>query len=289
MTIRKGSRLLKTQNGYRTDRKRKRVRPPNQWLEERGTSATHFNVKKFKKNPEMKVLKDPALDYRVLDYKSVFRLLSKTVQCKKCESDVKFTIKNTVGLGFEIVVSCDECNETTLSSCPQTGSAYEINNRFCFAMQNIGQSYQGARKFCGLMDLPPPVTDKPYTRLQEHIHDASKAVVESIMKDAGKEEQIRTSAECGIENTIDVAVSGDRSWQKRGFSSNYGVTSIIGALSKKVVDIDIKSTYCQECELWNKKKGSAEYDEWKEQHGNDCCYNHDGSEKHARPRQSGER
>jgi len=39
----------------------------------------------------------------------------------------------------------------------------------------------------------------------------------------------------------------------------------------------VKSKYCKECEYWQKKEGTAEYDEWHELHEPYCNANHSGS------------
>lgn len=57
----------------------------------------------------------------------------------------------------------------------------------------------------------------------------------------------------------------------------FGVSSIIGYYTGKVLDIFVKSSYCKICEFWNKKEGSAEYEEWFETHKEECHANHKGS------------
>ena len=44
-----------------------------------------------------------------------------------------------------------------------------------------------------------------------------------------------------------LKISGDRSWKKRGFTSLYGVTTLIGHYSGKVIDLIVKEGYCQAC------------------------------------------
>lgn len=67
--------------------------------------------------------------------------------------------------------------------------------------------------------------------------------------------------------------------EKRGFSSLFGVTSLIGYFTGKVLDIFVKSSYCHECKTWESKLDSAEYEEWHEAHVNagKCQANHTGA------------
>lgn len=194
-----------------------------------------------------------------------------------CGGDVKFQTESTRGLGFKIVIICDECRPTDVSSCPKIGLSYEINRRFSFAMHCLGQGASAEKKFCGLMDLPPPVAQKSYQEIQNNIHTASKAIAELHMKDAVQKEQLRTSLEQEVENATDLSVSGDGTWHRRGFSSLYGVCSLIGVHSKKIVDVNVKSSYCKECEFWAKKKNTEEYREWHIEHQDKCQSNHEGS------------
>ncbi|XP_011873476.1 PREDICTED: uncharacterized protein LOC105565135 [Vollenhovia emeryi] len=89
------------------------------------------------------------------------------------------------------------------------------------------------------------------------------------------EEEKKRCAEKGQRN--EITVSGDGSWRKRGFSSLFGIVSLIGWYTGKVLDIVVKSKYCKACEYWKKKEDTAEYKEWIETHEENCQSNHEGS------------
>lgn len=76
---------------------------------------------------------------------------------------------------------------------------------------------------------------------------------------------------------LELTVSGDGTWKKRGFTSKYGITTIIGYHTKQVIDIAIKSTFCSTCRAWANQKGTAEYEDWFETHQEQCETNHFGS------------
>ena len=57
----------------------------------------------------------------------------------------------------------------------------------------------------------------------------------------------------------------------------YGVSSLIGSFTGKVLDIDVKSSYCKMCKIWEKRKSTAEYEKWLEDHESECLANHEGS------------
>ena len=76
-----------------------------------------------------------------------------------------------------------------------------------------------------------------------------------------------------------LTVSGDGTWKKRGFSSLFGISTLVGMYSKRVLDTVVKSSFCQGCNLWKtKKKGTIDdYSDWYEDHKKQCTINDVGS------------
>lgn len=71
-----------------------------------------------------------------------------------------------------------------------------------------------------------------------------------------------TSEHQGDANSTELTVSGDGTWKKRGYTSLFGVTSLIGYYSGKIVDIFVKSFYCKQCEICRKKLNTEEYEDF---------------------------
>ena len=53
----------------------------------------------------------------------------------------------------------------------------------------------------------------------------------------------------------DVSITQDGTWQKRGFSSKYGVIVAIELLTGMVLDYELLSLHCQVCKLSAKRLG----------------------------------
>lgn len=53
--------------------------------------------------------------------------------------------------------------------------------------------------------------------------------------------------------------------------------SLIEVHSKKIVGVNVKFSYCKECEVWVKKKDAEEYREWEIKHQSKYQSNHKGS------------
>lgn len=74
-----------------------------------------------------------------------------------------------------------------------------------------------------------------------------------------------------------MKVSGDGSWKKRGYTSLYGVTTLIGYYSGKVIDLIVKSGYCHSYTLHKNSLDEDAFEEWYEDHKDSCSSNHTGS------------
>ena len=79
---------------------------------------------------------------------------------------------------------------------------------------------------------------------------------------------------------INIGVTYDGTWQKRGFSSLYGVGICIDIMTGLVIDYELMSKYCQSCKNKEAEGCSEEqWTHWIEQHEADCHINHRGSSK----------
>ena len=88
------------------------------------------------------------------------------------------------------------------------------------------------------MDFPPP-TNK-FDRYNEVLCRSLEQVAEGSMMNAAKE--TRT-----MEESSDITVAVDGSWQKRGHTSLHGVVTATSLVSGKVLDVVTYSKYCTRC------------------------------------------
>ena len=121
---------------------------------------------------------------------------------------------------------------------------------------------------CGLMDFCQGLSNSSYTKVVEHIYSATKAGFKRVTKEEVDQEMEKNEHNVHLKNHLKV--SGDVSWKKRGFTSLYGVTTLIGQYTGKVLDMVVKSSYCEACNAWESKKGTQEYDVWFESHEESC-------------------
>lgn len=263
----------KVSSGF-AKRKRRRF-SANQHTIENDTSYASTSAEKLRDTDD-DISVDPSSSYVLLNFLLVFNFLSLHLKCKSCDGDVSFSQSATRGLGFklEIICKCPRYSRS-VASCPLINSAYEVNRRLMFVMRLLGLGQRGVNVFCGLMDLSTGFGNSTYYAFLENLYSASKTVFDYVCSKAVREE-IAKNREHGNEPTH-LSVSGDGSWKKRGFSSLYGICSLIGKYSKKVVDVVVKSAFCQGCSLRKGAVGSPEYEEWLETHQETCSINHQGS------------
>ncbi|XP_066596972.1 uncharacterized protein [Prorops nasuta] len=217
---------------------------------------------------------DSAFGYRIINFIAVFSTISNFVVCKVCKSEVKFTENGIRGLGFKVVITCETCEKKEIPSCPFINKGYEVNRRIIFAMRLLGIGLHGIIKFCAFMELPRPVFHSFYDNVIRSISSSTDVVCQISISRAAKEEKESLTK---TEEPNGLTVSGDGTWRKRGFSSLYGLVTLIGWHTGKVIDYVVKSKYCKSCEHWQKKEETEEYKEWIGNHVSECLVNHEGS------------
>lgn len=106
---------------------------------------------------------------------------------------------------------------------------------------------------------------------------SAKAIREAY---AETDPDLQEALDRGESPVIDISVSYDGTWQKRGFTSLFGVGISINVLTGLVIDYEVLSKYCHACKMTEAKDLPArQLAAWKEQHAPDCCQNHQLSSK----------
>lgn len=256
-------------------RSKKRKFSGNQHTFEQSTANTSTSSQKLLRSGDEEIVIDPSQGYCFIHFLAVFTTVSSKMNCKTCEKNVTFNQTNPRGLGFKIAVLC-ECGVSYINSGPMIGNAFEVNRRIVSVTRLLGIGINGLNLFCGLMDLLSKFNNVTYSGCFENFWKAADSVYKFSVKKAVSEEQDLTlEAE---KSKTNLTVSGDGTWKKRGHTSRFGVITLVGKYSKKIVDTVVKSTFCQSCIHWQRRKETEpkEYEEWHSQH-DDCDINHLGS------------
>ena len=132
------------------------------------------------------------------------------------------------------------------SACgPKT---YEINLRSCVSFREIGKGLKSMESVMTVMNSPQPMDSKTYRKLINKLHSAYTESAQEIEV---------LPEEDGVK---DVRASFDGTWQRRGYSSMNGTVACIS--NGKVVDYDVLTKTCKQCQYWKKKKTAVDYEQW---------------------------
>ena len=134
-----------------------------------------------------------------------------------------------------------------------------------------------------LLDMPY-ISGTGYRKQQKTILDILGKHAQEEMKEAGirlcKTLQVQDKA-ISDNSLLDVAVSFDGTWAKRGFTSMTGVVFVISVDTGEVLDSDVLSKTCEQCKQWEHIRDTEpqKYHEWKVSHirSGSCDINFEGS------------
>ncbi|XP_030846475.1 uncharacterized protein LOC115926119 [Strongylocentrotus purpuratus] len=147
------------------------------------------------------------------------------------------------------------------------------------AASEVGLGRVGLADLTSILGLPPPPVQQSYQRHLKNIAKAKKTAAEDQMKDAAqhlRDKAREKDPSIGPDDIVDVAVSFDGTWHRRGHSSNHGVGVVISVDTGEVLDQEVLSKICGEC---NAKKGwdkeGERYKKWEA--GHSCDGGHKGS------------
>ena len=115
-------------------------------------------------------------------------------------------------------------------------------------------------------------------RLINTLRDAADDVLRQSTQ-VVREAYLALDPECATE-PLDISVSFDGTWHKRGHTSLYGLGAVIDILTGLVLDYTVVSKYCHACSIKETEVGSRndpEFQRWYGDHQEDCCADYEGS------------
>ena len=217
---------------------------------------------------------------RIVSLACLQQLLTKSSVCSSCKrGHLNLEEVERSGLACVLRLTCLHCRaEQTEAMAEQSTQKkfYDINRKSALAMRVVGKGREALHKICGILDVTPLVSKHSFDTHSQHLHSAAKEVAMESMCRAGKLLVVEKGDGSG--GPVDVAMTTDGTWMKRGYTSLYGVQTAIAWDTGKVLDVHVLSRYCKMCESWlaRKRRGSvsaAAYDAWHLGHQPDCQIN----------------
>lgn len=193
-----------------------------------------------------------------------------------------------------ITMYCELCAVEKTSKPASARRTAPVQQKNTIFKTNVGIIYlsiiddfglAGARRLLGVLGMQNIGNYKYYRYLEyifaaqkEHYREKQQKVIQPIRKYYA-ENTTNVPDEDGI---LNIDISYDGSWMKRGHTSNVGMGVIIEVCTGFVVDYEVMSRYCMMCtmkgnQLKKKKITNEEFTAWKTKHQADCTKNFEGS------------
>ncbi|GFV42595.1 uncharacterized protein TNCV_1316001 [Trichonephila clavipes] len=161
---------------------------------------------------------------------------------------------------------CDECDMCALDVEYYDSKRFDANKKLVEAFLEIGKGHA--------------VDKKTFSKCLHNLYEEKCSFKEDILEISRKVVRKHHEDLLGTANgVIDITVSYDGTWQKRGHSSLYGIGIVIDILTGLIIDYEILSKYFPESTTAKRDLGenSAEYSIWYKSHQEECSKNYVGS------------
>ena len=231
--------------------------------------------------------KESTSDCYVIAQKSSLQNLFGKLLCPSCKKPgIVFELlgSKTCGFSGKGELTCQECSQFSNEEylCARVGNSkstrapFEINVRATLAFRGIGCGYAAIKEWCGLMDMPYSISQDSYTKNQAKIQKASMETFDELSKQSVGA-ITAAYADMGVHpdasGILDIDVSYDGAWQRRGHSSHNGMGAVIDLITGLPLDFEILSNFCLKCKIAAEK---PEDPEWKAKHAANCAKYLDG-------------
>ena len=186
----------------------------------------HKNFVKFVRHQSSLAIKyglAPATGNSIMNLSCLNTALSKAVICSKCRDPKSELVlvedkRKRKGFAQSFVLLCNKCPEKTtfFSSAPKWRKSFDINVQAVHASCQ-GHGLSGLQKLAGILDLPSPVSKKPYNKILKTLSSTSMVTQEKVLNESGKflREEVALQDPCNIvevnigKSVAKVAVSID--------------------------------------------------------------------------------
>ena len=183
-------------------------------------------------------------------------------------------------------MTCEEVFDKTYTSdhirgSKATNEPFVVTRSVVTSTMDMGVDHSGLVKFCHYLDTPM-MNKTTYTTCSKLITAASMVVANNVLCESAQiVRKVYHDSDPSIDESgvIDLAVSFDGSWMKRGHTSPYGVGCAIEVVTGLIVDFVVMSLYCQSCSYATTHYGGrdmSEFEEWYRAH-TDCNCNSQGT------------
>lgn len=205
--------------------------------------------------------------YAFLNMNAINTLLE-NIKCSECLSgSISISCGNNFGFATKLHMQCNSCgymygNTYSSPRVPQQGQ-FEANKKIVQAFLKIGRGHAAVEEFSMILGIQS-MDKKTFSKCLNSLHADGEDVRSKVLEMARsivrkKHEEIDASLK--NQPIIDISVSYDGTWHKRGHTSLYGIGIVIDVLTGLIIDYEVLSKYCVECASASNELGkeSAEF------------------------------
>ncbi|GFY78196.1 uncharacterized protein TNIN_485381 [Trichonephila inaurata madagascariensis] len=185
---------------------------------------------------------------------NIWKNLLLTVKCPKCDMKDLNIIKTTqLGMASKLVLVCSSCeavlNSSFSSARVKEKNFFDINKKMVSSFLRLGKDTRDWNFFALVTGMNAmdknlfeaiKILSEENSEMKHQILEVARNIVRKQHLDLNDEEKKETGV-------LDITVSFDGSWQKRGYKSLYRGRVVIDFLTGLVIDYEIISKYCTEC------------------------------------------
>ena len=192
--------------------------------------------------------------YHLVRCQTLASAIREVGKCRTCESPL--TVGEELGcrrgLVSRLSLQCSnpDCSVMAHLTDPYSDEVKALNCSSVVGMRMVGRGRSSLETFCAVMDMLPPLTRASYSEHNSHIHDESTA--EAVASQQAASMHLHNLNGVPHEEVLDVCVTCDGTWSKRGFTALYGVVVVVSWDSGQVLDCELVSKYCPESTAYDK-------------------------------------
>ena len=158
--------------------------------------------------------------YQIVYIENIRKTVESMHKCKNgaiiaCEDASK-----RAGLSSSYHFECTKCKQSVDmdTSKPVEGKvrSFDVNRRTNFAMGELGLGREALATICEILNMPHPVSDSAYQKHNQSVNLATRKVLYEKLNGAGH--RVRGLFQKDATEVLDIAVSFDGTWSKRGFT-----------------------------------------------------------------------
>ena len=205
--------------------------------------------------------------YRIVNCESLGRVVSEACVCSVCTSPLVVMEDLAQRIFVSTLKICrtnPECGKESKISDPYSSESKSLNARSVLAMREIGRGSKYMQTFFGTMDMLPPVHTHSYMLHNQALAAASISVAKENMMAVA--DYLHRVNGVGPRDVLDVKVTCDGTWSRRGFMAIHGVVVVISGDTGQILDFEVMMKSCAVCSQQRTRLGEEEFYVWLDGH-----------------------